>query len=98
MDSNHSRVIKMNQQIVLTLIELFIGLIVEGVILSMVFTYISNKASEKQNQHLNSEMMKIESQNKFAYEQIMKNVQDAKTEIISQVKESAYEKKGGQNK
>lgn len=86
----------MNQQILLSIIELFIGLVVEGVILSMVFNFISNKSSEKQNQILQKEMSNIETQNKFAYEQIMKSVANAKTEIISQIKESAYEKKGGQ--
>jgi hypothetical protein len=88
----------MNEQVVLTVIEIFVGLIVEGVILSMVFGYISNKSSEKQNQHLKSEMANIETQNKFTYEQIMKNIDNAKTEIISQIKESAYENKGGNNK
>lgn len=88
----------MNQQILLSVIELFIGLVIEGVILSMIFTSISNKSSEKQNQILQKEMAKIEAQNKFAYEQIMKNTTNAKTEIISQVKESAYNSKGGQNK
>jgi hypothetical protein len=88
----------MNQQILLSVIELFIGLVIEGVILSMIFHTISNKASEKQNQVLQREMSKIESQNKFAYEQIMKSIANAKTETISQVKESAYHSKGGQNK
>lgn len=88
----------MNQQILLTVIEMFIGLTIEGVILSMIFNFISNKSSEKQNQILQKEMAKIEAQNKFAYEQIMKSVQDAKTEIVSQIKEAAYNSKGGQNK
>jgi hypothetical protein len=85
----------MNENIVLTIIELFCGLVIEGVILSMVFNYVSNKSSEKQNQHLKSEMANIETQNKFSYEQIMKNIDNAKTEIISQIKESAYDNKGG---
>jgi hypothetical protein len=88
----------MNEQIVLSIAELFISLVVEGVILSMVFNYISNKSSEKQNQYLKSEMSNIETQNKFIYEQLMKNLENAKTEMISQIKESAYQNKGGQNK
>ena len=82
----------------LTVIELGISLIVEGIILSMVFAYISNQSSEKQNQHLKEEMNNIETQNKFQYEQMLKVVEQAKTEIISQIKESAYNYKGGQNK
>ncbi len=88
----------MNQQILLSVIETFVGLVIEGVILSMIFTSISNKSSEKQNQILQKEMAKIEAQNKFAYEQIMNSISNAKTETISQLKETAYEKKGGQNK
>ncbi len=78
----------------LTVIELVISIIVEGVILSMIFAYIANISSEKQNQHLKSEMANIETQNKFSYEQIMKHIENAKTEIISQIKESSYENGG----
>ena len=88
----------MNQNILLTLIELFISLIIEGVIFSMIFNFISNKSSEKQNQVLQREMAKIEAQNKFAYEQIITSTTNAKTEIIAEVKESAYNTKGGQSK
>lgn len=86
----------MSENVVLSIIEIFIGLVVEGVILSMVFNYISNKSSEKQNQHLKSEMSNIETQNKFTYEQIIKSIENAKTEIISEIKEVAYTK--GENK
>lgn len=78
----------MNQNIVLTIIEIFIGLIIEGVIISMVFTYIANKTSEKQNAHLEKEMSKIEMQSKFQFEQMLNSSENAKTEIISQIKES----------
>jgi hypothetical protein len=64
----------------------------------MIFNNISNKSSEKQNQQLKSEMNNIETQNKFQYEQMLKVIEQAKTEIISQIKESAYNSKGGQNK
>lgn len=88
----------MNEQLYIAVIEMFIGIIIEGVLLSMVFAFIANKTSEKQNESLIREMSNIEIQNKFIYEQTLKAVENAKTEIISQVKESAYEKKGGQNK
>lgn len=82
----------MNNNILLTVIELVISLIVEGVILSMVFAYIANMSSEKQDQNLKSEMANIETQNKFSYEQIMNSIENAKTEIISQIKESEAKK------
>jgi cell division protein FtsB len=87
----------MNQNILLTIIEIFIGLIIEGVIISMVFTYIANKTSEKQNAHLEKEMAKIELQSKFQFEQMLNSSENAKNEIISQIKESAYEKSQGGN-
>ncbi len=89
----------MNEQILLTVIELVVSLIVEGIILSMVFAYISNQLSEKQNKHLKEEMNNIETQNKFQYEQMLKLVENSKTEVISQIKESVYNNKaGGQQK
>jgi predicted solute-binding protein len=84
----------MNEAIYLTIIEIFCGLIIEGVMLSMVFAYISNRTSEKQNASLQQEMANIETQNKFTYEQIVKEIHSAKTEIISQIKEAHYEKGG----
>ena len=85
----------MNEQIYLTIIEIFVGLIIEGILISMVFSFLSNQASEKQNRHLKNEMNNIETQNKFIYEQLQKQIEKAKTELISQVKESAQ--KGGKN-
>jgi hypothetical protein len=88
----------MSEQVYIAIIEVFIGIVIEGVLLSMVFAFISNQTSEKQNKALKSEMSKIEIQNKFIYDQIIKSIDNAKTEIISQIKESAYNSKGGQNK
>ena len=85
----------MNQNILLTIIEFVSSLIIEGLILSMVFNWITNKANEKQQKNLESEMSNIEIQNKFIYEQLQKEIREAKLEMISQVKESAASKKGG---
>lgn len=88
----------MNENIILTIIEFIASLIIEGIILSMVFNFISTKSTEKQEKSLQKEMANIEMQNKFIYEQLQTEIQDAKTEIISQVKESAtVNKKGGNN-
>jgi adenine-specific DNA methylase len=85
----------MNENIVLTIIEFGASLIVEGIILSMVFNWIANKETTKQQQNLQKEMNNIEVQNKFIYEQLQREIQTAKNEIISQTKESAASKKGG---
>jgi hypothetical protein len=82
----------MNDQIYISIIEIFIGIVIEGVLLSMVFAFISNQTSEKQNKALKDEMSNIEIQNKFIYEQIKNDLTNAKTEIISQIKESEVEK------
>jgi hypothetical protein len=85
----------MNEQIYLTVIEMFVGIVIEGVLLSMVFAYISNRTSEKQSQNLQKEMANIETQNKFIYDQLDSAIYNAKNEIINQIKESNYEN-GGQ--
>jgi uncharacterized membrane-anchored protein YhcB (DUF1043 family) len=82
----------MNENVVLTIIELGASVLVEGIILAMVFNWISNKSQEKQQRNLQQEMQNLEKQNRYDFEQIMKAIQIAKTEIISQIKESS---KGG---
>lgn len=82
----------MNQNILLTILEFVASTIVEGLILAGVFQWLSNKDQQKQQEMLAQEMNNIEKQNKFDYEQFMQSIQNAKTEIISQIKES---KKGG---
>lgn len=82
----------MSNDIVLTIIQIVFSLIFEGVILSMVFAFIANQTSEKQNNALKSEMSNIEVQNKFIYDQLMNQIESAKTEIISQIKESEAKK------
>jgi uncharacterized membrane-anchored protein YhcB (DUF1043 family) len=85
----------MNQQLLLTVVEITISLIIEGVILSMIFNWIANKETTKQEQNLQQEMNNIETQNKLIYEQLQDEIRLAKTELISQIKESAN--KGGKN-
>ena len=58
----------------------------------MIFAFVANQTSEKQNQALKGEMGNIETQNKFIYEQLMNQIESAKTEIISQIKESEANK------
>jgi hypothetical protein len=85
----------MNQNIILTIIEFGASLIVEGIILSMIFNWIANKETQKQESSLRAEMNNIETQNKLIYEQLQQEIRQAKTELISQIKESAS--KGGKS-
>jgi hypothetical protein len=85
----------MSQNIVLTIIELATSLIIEGIILSMIFNYIAGKETQKQEENLKNEMMNIEEQNKLIFEQLQQEVRQAKTELISQIKESSN--KGGKS-
>jgi hypothetical protein len=82
----------MNEQLYIAIIEMFIGIVIEGILLSMIFAYLSNQTSEKQNKYLESEMSNIEVQNKFIFDQLNQAIQEAKTEIISQIKESEIKK------
>jgi Na+-translocating ferredoxin:NAD+ oxidoreductase RnfG subunit len=77
----------MDQNIVLTIVELVLSIIIEGVILSMVFQFISTKAQEKQQQNLKEEMNNIEKQNKFDYQQLQAEIRQARMDIINEIKE-----------
>lgn len=79
----------MRENIILTVIELGASILVEGIILTMIFNWVSDKAQEKQQKNLQSEMQNLEKQNRFDFENIMAAIQEAKTEIISQIKESS---------
>jgi hypothetical protein len=83
----------MSENIILTVIELGASLIIEGIILSMIFNWIANKETQKQEQSLRAEMNNIETQNKLIFEQLQQEIRQAKTELISQIKESSN--KGG---
>jgi uncharacterized membrane-anchored protein YhcB (DUF1043 family) len=85
----------MSENIILTVIELGASIIIEGIILAMIFNWIRDKAQEKQQQHLQREMQNLEKQNKFDYEQIMQAINQARLDIISEIKESEQSIKEG---
>jgi uncharacterized membrane-anchored protein YhcB (DUF1043 family) len=87
----------MNQNITLTIIEFIASVLVEGIILSMIFNWIANKETEKQEQRLQQEMNNIETQNKFIYQQLQDEIRNTKRELISQIKESATTSRKGGN-
>lgn len=80
---------KLSKEVTLTFIELGISILVEGIILALVFNFISERAQKKQEQNLQNEMQNMEKQIKFDFEQSMKAIEQARTDIISQIKESS---------
>jgi biopolymer transport protein ExbB/TolQ len=80
------------KDITFTLIEIFVSLIVETVILGGVFSWVSNKTSSKMEFALNDEIKKVEEQNKMIYSQLQNEIRIAKREMISQIKESEPKK------
>lgn len=79
----------MSQQITFSLIEIFISLIVETIILGGLFTWVSNKSSVRVEQTLKSEMGNIESQNKLIFQELKREISNSRNDVISQIKESA---------
>jgi hypothetical protein len=86
----------MNQNVILSMVELAVSLVIEGVILSMIFNWISNKSQQKLEQKLEdfiiAEVNNVEKQNKYIYEQLETQINNAKIDIISQIKESSEKK------
>jgi hypothetical protein len=76
------------KEITFSLIEIFVSLIVETIILGGMFTWVSNKTSDKMAQKLNDELKVVEDQNKTDFTQLQGEIRLAKSEIISQIKES----------
>ena len=81
------------KEITFTLIEIFISLIVETIILGGLFTWISNKSASNIEQKLHSEMKTIETQNKTDFNLLMGEIRTSKRDLISQIKESGGDKK-----
>jgi hypothetical protein len=76
------------KEITFSLIEIFISLIVETIILGGLFTWISNKNNVNMEQKIRGEMKNIESQNKMIYQELSRQNKDNRNDIISQIKES----------
>ncbi len=77
----------MNEQITFSLIEIFISLIVETIILGGVFTWVSNKTAKQNEQALKSELSTIESQNKLIFQQLEAAIKASRDDVISEIKE-----------
>lgn len=77
----------MSEQITFSLVEIFISLIVETIILGGVFTWVSNKAAKQNEQALKSELGTIEEQNKLIYQEITAAIKASRDDVISEIKE-----------
>ena len=77
----------MTTDIIFSLVEIGIGIIFESVILGLVFQQLSNRSVTDMKNALQKEMQKIEDQNKFDFQQLQSEIKEAKTEIISELKE-----------
>jgi hypothetical protein len=75
------------KDIMFSMVEIFISLIIETIIMGGLFTWISNKSSVKVEQTLHLEMKNIEDQNKLIYQELSKAIKSARDDIISEVKE-----------
>jgi len=81
------------KDITFSVIEIFVSLIIETVIMGGLFTWISNKTAQQNEQQLKNEMNTIENQNKLIYQELKREIKTSRDDVISQIKESA--KKGG---
>src|SRR3954467_8191443 len=81
----------MTNQIMLSIVEIFISLVIESTILSGVFSYLANKANEKQEMQLKEEMHRIEEQNKLIFEQLQQQITHSTDHLFNTIKECAQQ-------
>lgn len=79
----------MNENILLTIVELAASILVEGILLSWIFSHLSSKSQSKMETKLRDEMSTMEKQTKFDYEQLQQEIKSAKSDIIAEIKESS---------
>ena len=80
------------KEITFSLIEIFISLVIETIILGGLFTWVANKSSAKMEQKLHDELKKVESQNKLIYQELSSQAFNHRNDIICQIKESEAKK------
>lgn len=78
---------RMIKDIVFSLVEIGISILFESIILGLIFQQLSNRAVSDTKKALQTEMQKIEDQNKFDFEQLQNEIRLAKTEMINEIKE-----------
>lgn len=76
------------RDITFSLIEIFVSLVVETIILGGLFSWVNNKSAEKMENKLKEEIRKLEKQNTLIYEEMSRSILSSRNDIISQIKES----------
>ena len=77
----------MSHDILMRIVELFAGILFEGIILGFIFQMISNKSQESQRKELQKEMYRIESQNRHNTEMLMADMKDLKHDLVDEIHE-----------
>ena len=78
----------MDKDVLHSIVEFILNLVIEGVLVGFIFLWISNKSQDKSHQNLKDEMNTIETQNRHNTEQIIQELKEIKSELISQIKET----------
>lgn len=81
----------MTRDIIFSLVEIGIGIIFESVILGLIFQQLSNRAVTDTKTALQTEMHKIEDQNKFDFEQLQNEIRNCRNDILAEIKETRHE-------
>ena len=77
----------MSHDVLMKIVELFAGILFEGIILGFIFQMISNKSQETQRKELQNEMYRIESQNRHNTQLMLDDLKEVKDSIIHEVNE-----------
>jgi low affinity Fe/Cu permease len=75
--------------ITLTILEISIGVFVETIILGFVFQMIQAKSDDSMEKAIEEEMNNIETQNKFIYEQLQKEILRVEQSIMSALQQDS---------
>jgi hypothetical protein len=78
----------MDKEMMFTIVELFTSIVVEGIIISFIFNWISTKQQKINEQNLKQEMNNIEQQNKFNFQQLQSEIRVMKTDVLSEIKQN----------
>lgn len=84
----------MIKDIIFSLVEIGISIIFESIILGLIFQQLSNRSVKDNENNLRAEMKVIEEQNKFDFMQLQTQINEVKTDIISEIKEQQHKSSG----
>jgi hypothetical protein len=76
-------------EIAFSLIEIFISLVVETIILGGMFNWLSSKTVERAERKLKTELKIIENQNTLIYQEFVRNLYSCRDDILAEIKENS---------